>query len=315
MPTPCGLRRHAASLYILLHVAACKDKVPDRAPRLRHLNGDGEQTATAFSATSHEPPPPVTLSELVARGQHWRLETKHGPVHVWAPGGYDPNRAETIVYVHGYYVHVDDAWTNYHLATQFASSAINALFIAPEGPAGPAEKVSWDSLDELLDTVQAGLNAEVPRKRVVTIGHSAAFRTLLGWLDEPVIDTVVLVDAAYGEIDQYKKWIDASDQHRLIDIGDDTREWTDQLHAQIPDTYVLDEFPSVEDGLPREAARARVVYIKSNLGHFPLVTGGVALPMVLRALSSEPLPDDALPLGLTPTTEEPDTIASTEPDE
>jgi len=99
----------------------------------------------------------------------------------------------------------------------------------------------------------------------------------------------VLVDAAYGEIDQYKKWIDASDQHRLIDIGDDTREWTDQLHAQIPDTYVLDEFPSVEDGLPREAARARVVYIKSNLGHFPLVTGGVALPMILSTLRAKRL--------------------------
>jgi hypothetical protein len=289
MPTTCGLVRCAASIYMLLHVASCKSSTADHAAKVRHLGGGSEEADVSFAMTAHEAPAPVTLSELVARGHHWRLDTKHGPVHVWAPGGYDPKRAETIVYVHGYYVHIDDAWQNYHLGTQFASSAINALFIAPEAPSGPGEQVSWDSLDDLLDTVQQGLGDQVPRKRVVTVGHSAAYRTLLGWLDEPVIDTVVLVDAAYGEIDQYKKWVLATEDHRLIDIGDDTREWTDKLHAELPDSYVLDQFPSVEDGLPREAAHARIVYIKSNLGHFPLVTGGVALPMILSTLRAKRL--------------------------
>ena len=215
----------------------------------------------------------------------------HGPVHVWTPKGYDARRAETIVYVHGFYVHVDDAWTNYKLATQFASSAINAMFIAPEAPAAGAEPVSWESLGDLLVAVELGLGTEaaMPKKRIVTIGHSGAWRTLIGWLDEPEIDTVVLVDAAYGEIDQYKNWVLASDQHRLIDVGDDTREWTDQLHAQLPDTVVLEDFPSLEAGIPKSAANARILYIKSNLGHFPLVTNGTALPMLLRTLRAKRL--------------------------
>jgi len=241
------------------------------------------------SITAREPPPPVTLTELVAGGRHWRFVTPHGPVHVWIPKGYRARRAETIVYIHGYYVHVDDAWRSYKLETQFAGSAINAMFIAPEGPASIQEPVSWESLQPLLDAVEKGIGQPWPKRRIVVIGHSAAFRTLLGWLDEPAIDTVVLVDAAYGEIEQYKQWVLASDRHRLIDVGDDTRAWTDKLHAQLPETYVLDSFPSLEDGIPRAAASARILYIKSDLGHFPLVTGGEALPMILRTLRARRL--------------------------
>jgi len=80
-----------------------------------------------------------------------------------------------------------------------------------------------------------------------------------------------------------------SDRHRLIDIGDDTRAWTDKLHGSLPETYVLDKFPSLEEGIPREARRARILYIKSTLGHFPLVTNGIALPMILRTLRAKRL--------------------------
>ena len=56
------------------------------------------------------------------------------------------------------------------------------------------------------------------------------------------------------------------------------------MHAGLPDSVVLDGFPSVEEGLPKSASRARILYIKSTLGHFPLVTGGIALPMILQTL-------------------------------
>jgi hypothetical protein len=52
---------------------------------------------------------------------------------------------------------------------------------------------------------------------------------------------------------------------------------------------VLEQFPSLDEGIPRKAARARILYIKSNLGHFPLVTGGIALPMILRTLRAKRL--------------------------
>jgi hypothetical protein len=232
---------------------------------------------------------PRTVASMVASGTYWHLATAHGPVHVWVPKGYDARRAETIVYLHGYYIHADEAWTTYDLASQFASSAINAMFIVPEAPATYTEPVAWDGLAPLLVEVARGIGQPTPHRRIVAFGHSAGYRTLLGWLDEAELDTVVLFDAAYGEIDQYRKWIEASDRHRLIDVGDDTRTWTDQLHASLPDTVVLDGFPTVEAGIPAAAARARILYIKSDLGHFPMVTNGTAIPTVLRALRAKRL--------------------------
>jgi hypothetical protein len=269
-------------------VIACNSD-HSRTPRLDRVKPGPESVEPSYAWTSHEVAPPPTLTELVEGGTHWRFMTAHGPVHVWTPKGYNAKRAETIVYVHGFYAHVDDAWQNYKLETQFAGSAINAMFIACEAPASGTEPVSWTSLSDLLAAVERGTGQPWPKRRIVTVGHSGAWRTLIGWLGDPNIDTVVLVDAAYGEIDKYKQWVLASDQHRLIDIGDDTREWTDKLHADLPETYVLEAFPSLEEGIPREASRARIVYIKSNLGHFPLVTNGFALPMILRTLRARRL--------------------------
>jgi hypothetical protein len=284
-----SMRMRWTACLLAVALLACESDRP-RTPRLGRIKPPSEPVGTSFDSTAREPaPPPPTLSELVEGGQHWRFVTAHGPVHVWIPKGYDERRAETIVYVHGFYVHVDDAWKTYKLETQFAGSAINAMFIACEAPASGAEPVSWDSLADLLAAVEKGIGQPWPKRRIVTIGHSGAWRTLLGWLDEPQIDTVVLVDAAYGEIEEYKNWVLASDKHRLIDIGDDTREWTDKLHAELPESYVLEDFPSLEDGIPREAQRSRIVYIKSHLGHFPLVTNGTALPMILRTLRARRL--------------------------
>lgn len=270
-------------------VAACNDE-PARPPRARRIKPPAEDVQPSFESTERVgAPPPVTLAELVEGGRHWRFVTSRGPVHVWTPKGYRARRAETIVYVHGFYVHVDTAWKRYKLETQFAASGINAVFIAPEAPASGAEPVYWTSLADLLDEIERRIGEPLPRRRIVTIGHSGAWRTLLEWLDEPQIDTVVLVDAVYGELEQYKKWVLADESHRLIDVGDDTRSWTDKLHAELPDTYTLEDFPSIEDGIPPEARRARIVYIKSKVGHMPLVTGGTALPMILRTLRARRL--------------------------
>jgi hypothetical protein len=52
--------------------------------------------------------------------------------------------------------------------------------------------------------------------------------------------------------------------------------------------------------LPPHARNARVIYIRSQLGHMPLVTGGLGLPFVLRLVPAEILPDAPWrePLGL-----------------
>lgn len=274
-----------------LLAAGCEGKRRrQRAPNVE-LPVERLEPAVASSLTAREAAPPPKLSELVDGGRYWRLPTPKGPIHVWTPRGYNARRANTVVYVHGYYTHVDAAWKEHRLPSQFAASALNAMFVACEAPAGFGEAVAWDSIAELLEMVEAGTGEAAPRRRIVAVGHSGAYRTLLGWLDEPVLDTVVLLDAAYGEVESYWSWVLGSPRRRLIDVGDDTRQWTEQLHAGLPKTVVLDGFPAVEDEIPRAAARAKILYIRSSIGHFPLVTGGVALPMVLRTLSRRRLLD------------------------
>jgi len=236
------------------------------------------------------PPPRITTEDLVANGQHWRLVTPRGPVHVWIPQGYKRKRAETIIYVHGYYTNVDTAWRDHFLAQQFANAGINAVFIACEAPAGGTEAVKWPQLVPLLDAVEKGIAKRLPRRRIVALGHSGAYRTLKPWLAEPLLDTVVLLDAAYGELESYRDWVLGGKKRRLINVGDGTKANTDRLHATLP-SFVLDGFPSIEDELPGEARRAKVVYIRSRMGHFPLVTGGEAIPMILRTLRAKKLLD------------------------
>jgi hypothetical protein len=240
----------------------------------------------------------ASLADAVAAGRQWRLDTPHGAVHVWIPASYEPTTASTIVYVHGYYTNVDDAWTRNQLPEQFALSGINGLFIACEAPSRPQDPVAWRSLRALLATVRTATVEQLPRGHLVAIGHSGAYRTLIPWLENAQLDTVVLVDAAY-EPDPFRWWTRASRRHRLIDIGEDTRRWTEPLHRALP-SVVLDEVPPPEAGaLPPEAAAARIVYIRSTVGHMPLVTGGVVLPMVLRAISSD-VAATPFPLGVLP---------------
>lgn len=287
------------ALFLLL-VAACSTPVADTAEVVLPDAEPVTSVAARWLEPETVPPPRVTTSELVAQGTHWRLVTAKGPVHVWIPGGYKRRRAETVIYVHGYYTKVDGAWKNHNLATQFASAGINAVFIACEAPAGPAEAVTWTTLEPLLAAVEKGIAQKLPRRRLVAIGHSGAYRTLDKWLAEPLLDTVVLLDAAYGELEAYRAWVLGKRGRRLIDVGDGTKAATDKLHATLPQSMILDKFPSIEEELPDEARRAKILYIRSTLGHFELVTGGEALPMILRTLRAKRLLDVPLADLLAP---------------
>lgn len=214
---------------------------------------------------------------------HVRVETANGPVHVWTPAHYDPETAGIVVYVHGFYTTVDRAWKEHRLASQFRASGINALFIACEAPVGPRDAVKWTSIGALLDEVTTRTELALPAGRVAAVGHSGAHRTLSEWLAEDRIATLVLVDAYFGEMPTLRDWLAADPARRLIDVAEDARPWADELHATLPDTLVFDRFPSPKRGL--EGARhARIVYVRSQIEHMALVTGGRVLPMLLRAL-------------------------------
>jgi len=264
-------------------------------------------TALAVQSTASEPrhapalwaPAPRTpdhvLDERVHAGHYWRLDTAHGAVHVWAPAGYDAVTAATVVFVHGYWIDSDEAWTSYRLAEQFALSGINALFIAPDAPAAKWEPIAWPSLPDLVRTVADHVAVALPAGRLIAVGHSGAYRTLAAWLATPALDTVVLLDALYTEFGLLP-WMRASKQHRLVNIVYETGRFSNYLHRRLPNTKRV-------NGLPQNALPdAPILYVKTDVGHWPLVTDGVALPLALRAIgvphvASAPLD---LPLGLPP---------------
>ncbi|HWO19799.1 MAG TPA: hypothetical protein VNO30_13530 [Kofleriaceae bacterium] len=224
-----------------------------------------------------------------ARARHVRIASERGPIHVWAPARYDASTAGIVVYVHGYYIGVDVAWKHHRLARQFADSGQNALFIACEAPRGPSEPIAWGSLAELLATVAEKLDELLPEGPVVAIGHSGAHRTLSAWLDADGADSggpdvIVLLDAMYGGMRQLREWLDAAPGRRLLDAAALTRRQSEALYADLSEVLVLDGFPSPRTRALPGARDARVVYVRSQFGHMQLVTSGVAIPMLLRAI-------------------------------
>lgn len=241
------------------------------------------------------PSPDAVLDARVQAGRHWRLDTAHGAVHVWVPARYDAATAATVVFVHGYWIQVDEAWESYRLAEQFALSGINAMFIAPDAPAAKWEPLAWPSLAELVRTVGDCVDVAMPARRLVAIGHSGAYRTLAAWLANPALDTVVLLDAAYTEYGLLP-WVRTSRQRRLVNIVYETGRYSDYLHRRLPSTKRIDGLPLA--GLPD----GRILYVRTDVGHWALVTDGVALPLALRAIHVPAVPSAPLdlPLGLPP---------------
>ncbi|MDQ3337473.1 MAG: hypothetical protein M4D80_20110 [Myxococcota bacterium] len=246
---------------------------------------------SAYSAEVVEPPHPlvladpraVFLAELVAQGRHWRLDTDNGPVHIWVPRGYDAATAQTVVYVHGYWQDADAVWIEHRLAEQFAMSGINAMFVVPEAPRGKWDRVLWPTTQALLAAVVAGVGEPLPKGRVAVLGHSGAYRTVIQWLPESRLDTVVLLDAAYVDVMPYRDWVRGAKTRRFINVSIDTIRWSNWLHRWLPSTLTVEPFPRE---LTDKMKQARILYVKSDIGHWPLVTEGVAIPQMLRVLGA-----------------------------
>jgi hypothetical protein len=238
----------------------------------------------AFTSIGEHDLDPV--GEGIVIGDHARLETPRGPVHVWTPRGYAPETAMTVVYVHGYQIDVDQAWWGHGLPEQFGLAAVNAMFIACAAPQGKHDAVSWTSLSALLDAVRAS-GRPLPKGPVAAIGHSGAYRTLEHWVRDRRLDTMVLLDAGYGQLWWVRQWLLGKPHRRLINVGDDTRVFTDRLHRSLPGTLTLQGFGAFADPAQVERlARERIVYVRTTIGHHDIASGALALPAVLRILGA-----------------------------
>lgn len=217
--------------------------------------------APAASAVDTTPP---SAYELAAAGQHWTIPSAHGALRVWAPEPADGARAALVVYVHGYYIDVDRAWHEHALPEQFAASGVQAVFVACGAPEDSAERVGWTSLAALRATVAEATGLALP-DATVAIAHGGGARTVRTWLGDPTLRGVILLDSAIVSPARFDRWVRLRDR-LLVYVGPTSARRT-------------------LDG-PGELGRLAgpTVHVHATASHGELVTGGTAIPKLLRAV-------------------------------
>ena len=258
-------------------------------PALQKASGPGPARAGKDPRPAQKKPPAAkkdpVKKDSVAGGEHWRIVTPSGVVHVWLPGGYDAAAAGTVIYVHGYNDSADEAWKNHRLGRQFADSGQNAMFVVPEAPQANEDPVRFAALGKLLKRVRRATKVQLPDGPVVALGHSGAFRTIAGWLDYTRLDHIVLLDALYGDSDRYRAWLETVKGHqynRLVVVASDTVDKSEAFVKHFKGVVKRKGFPKDYGGFTKNEGRARLLFIRSQYEHMKLVTGGKALPLLLH---------------------------------
>lgn len=226
------------------------------------------------------------VEQLLDDGKYVRFGTRDsGPVHVWRPRSYRRDTAQIVVYVHGFYTDVDTAMREHQLTTQFRDSGRNALFIVPEARSWRTDPILWPELEKLLLAVEKRLKLQRPDGAIVLLGHSGAYKTISGWVGEPKVAQVLLVDGMYGDEKEFQAWLDAPDApapRQLVLIGYDTQqraEWLARKRASVK----LDTLPWLYDELPGTIRKAPLVTVQSErFDHMQLITQGRLLPWLLH---------------------------------
>jgi hypothetical protein len=134
------------------------------------------------------------------------------------------------------------------------------------------------------------------------VGHSGAFRTINEWLDEPLLEQIVMIDAMYANEELIEGWLKSAPNHRLITVGEDTMQWNEEFARDMPETFIVDRVPPTYNTWPAQAKTSRIVYVRAQFYHMPLVMDGIVLPSLLRLLPVELLATEPWqqPLGAMP---------------
>jgi hypothetical protein len=236
----------------------------------------------------------VIAKDRVAGGEHWRLQTPGGWVHVWRPAGYQRPTAGTVVYVHGFTVDVDAAWEQHQLAKQFEASRRNAVFVIPEAPSSAEDSVRWPSLNTLLTTVGSRLGLPWPSGPLVVVGHSGAHVTVVPWLRNPRLGQVVLMDALYGSgvVEALRAWLRTGRGRLILADTAETADDAERLVHGLAGVVRRATIPESGAGFTISDRRARVEYLRSQYSHLEMVTEGKAIAplLCLTRLASIPVP-------------------------
>jgi hypothetical protein len=254
--------------------------------------------STAWAAkpvAKKKPPKPhvtATKKDTELGGDHWRLVTDTGVVHVWTPPGYKADTAGIVVFVHGYGDTSDTAWKNFHLARQFKESRQNAIFIVPEASYSNDDGVHFDSLTVLLHEVWDHTRVKRPKATIVVIGHSGAFRTIVKWLDYTNVDHVILLDAMYAEESSFKNWLEVVKGHernKLTMVGENTATKAEAFLRQFKVVVRRKKIPNRFSDFTKKERTARILYMRSQYTHMQIVLSGKVIPLLLRRTPLKPL--------------------------
>lgn len=254
-------------------------------------------TVTAVTARSAFPVP-VPLQQEAADatpetlGEHTRLETEHGPLHIWIPRNYDSRSAGMVIYIHGYFTSADQTWTDDHLAEQFQESGRNALFLAIDAPKSNFEDVAWKSLGELLRTVQDRTPIPLPHGPLVVIGHSGGFRTILLWLHDPRVQYVILLDGLYAGLADYRFWLRPhpwAKPHRMILVASDTWRRSNQLARSTRGAVRRSIIPTQASSFTALETHARLLCLRSQYDHMEMISNGKVIPVLLQITPLKPV--------------------------
>ena len=222
--------------------------------------------------------------DTVAGGRHFRIKTAQGAVHVWFPENYDRETAGTVVYVHGYWTDADGAWRDHELARQFRASRQNAMFVVPDAPSSNEQSVQWPALSDLRRAVSRA-NIKIPDGPVIVMGHSGAFRTVMQWVDNRVVDQIILLDALYaGEsaFDEYIKSGKRADDHKLIVVAANTAQASQAFATKYKFAVARENMPDSVKGFTKRERGAKLLYVRSQYEHMQIVTSKKVIPMLLR---------------------------------
>jgi hypothetical protein len=220
-----------------------------------------------------------------AGGEHLRIETEHGPLHFWRPVNYDPRTAGMVIYIHGYFTSVDRTWTDDQLAMQFHESGRNALFIAIEAPRSNEEDVFWNSLQDLLRTIEERTPFPLPRGPLVVMSHSGGYRTILLWLDDPRLQYLILLDGLYGGQMELRYWLRPHPHvkpHRMVLVSSETRWQSNQFAHRITGTARRKSIPARSSSFTSRETHARLLYLRSQYDHNEIVSSGKVIPVLLQ---------------------------------
>ena len=219
-----------------------------------------------------------------ARGGEGALVTLRDPIggvtHVWTPPGYSHKTAGVVVYVHGYNSSADHSWREFELKRQLKESRQNALFVVPDSPSRNADPVRWASLSDLR-THLTRHGVRLPSGPWVAVGHSGAYRTLIGWVEAPELSQLILLDALYGGQGELTRFMEREGT-RLILLSAGTARASRRFISDFPYARRVKEMPADLSGFTRRERQARLLYIRSRHDHRAIVSSGEVIPTLLR---------------------------------